>query len=342
MKTKTEKLDFRHNLRAVRFGCSDIEPSIEELKVFRSIIEECDGKYPGIDNWFDKKVVKGLEHRERGGILLYHHDKPIGASIVRRGDEPKLCSLRIKPGVRESGFGTLLMALSILEMRSLGNIHFTIPASLWESKIGFFQRYGFEYIEKAKIQYRKYDDELYCRGSFEDAWREVIRQLPELLEIISVNENLGRADLIISIKPSFAQKITSGEKTVELRKRFSEKWEGSNILLYASKPEQGIVGEAKISKIVKRSPLDVWYEFRESLGCDWDTFFTYCGDWKEVSALILSDIKSYEIPIPLSLINKVNPSDYKVTAPQSHSKIEDDYFYPIAVLYESLVKFGEY
>jgi len=343
MKPETEKFDFRQELTVVRFGTSDIDPDPERLRNFKNIIEECDDNYPGIDSWFEKKVKPGLREKERVGILIYHGEEPVGASIIRRGKNAKLCSLRIKPDYQEYGLGTLLMALSVLEFKSRKRVHFSIPASLWESKNEFFESYGFCYIKKFKTQYRPHDEELLCAGLLYNALNRVIMDLPELFETFSVNKDSKTADLILSIKPNFLNKIVSGEKKVELRKRFSKKWEGAIAILYATHPKHQFVGEAKINRVVTGRPIDIWYEYQDFLGCDRDSFFSYCGGKEDINALILSDVKRFDIPVSINWVNKIFNeaiSENKViTAPQSHCRIENELLYPLTVLHSSLFNF---
>lgn len=333
-----EKLDFRYKLEVKKFGRSDSEPNPDDVKVFKTIIEECDDKYPGIDLWFDKKVIKGLKEKERSGILLFHGTEIIGASVNKKGKDAKLCSLRIKPDFENSGLGTLLMALSIFELRNSESIHFTIPESLWDEKRSFFKKYGFSFEKNIKKVYRTYEDELICRGSFGDAWKYIVNNIKDILDTLSINKNNGFADLIVSIKPEYADKIIKGEKTVEIRRRFSDKWEGANILIYSSNPVQGIIGEAKISKIVKRNPNDIWFEFGGAIGCDRETFFKYSEGTEKISALLLTDIRPFNMEIPINFINKLHPDKKEISAPQSHSSIDDEYFYPITIFYDTLLK----
>jgi predicted transcriptional regulator/ribosomal protein S18 acetylase RimI-like enzyme len=343
MKPETEKFDFRQELTVVRFGTSDIDPDPEQLRNFKNIIEECNDNYPGIDLWFEKKVKPGLREKKRGGILIYHNDKPVGASIVRRGADGKLCSLRIKPDYQKYGLGRLLMALSVLEFKSSESIHFTIPASLWESKTGFFENYGFHFIERFKTQYRHDDDELLCAGFLSDALNRVIMDLPELFDTFSVNKDSKAADLILSVRPNFLSKIVSGEKKVELRKKFSKKWEGATVILYATHPYHEFVGEAKINRVVMGKPIDIWYEYRDFLGCDRDAFFSYCEGKEDIYALLLSNVRRFEMPVGIDWVNKifntVISKQKEITPPQSHCRVQNELLYPIAVLRSSLFNF---
>jgi predicted transcriptional regulator len=53
-------------------------------------------------------------------------------------------------------------------------------------------------------------------------------------------------DLLVSLHPRHASNILSGEKTVELRRRFPERhMRGALALIYSTSPVQAIVGVAR-------------------------------------------------------------------------------------------------
>ena len=55
-------------------------------------------------------------------------------------------------------------------------------------------------------------------------------------------------DLLISLHPRHASNILSGEKTVELRRRFPEqRTRGALALIYSTAPVQAVVGVAPLS-----------------------------------------------------------------------------------------------
>ncbi len=343
MKNEEGKLDFRRKVTVARFGASDIDPDLEQLKEFKNIIEECDDNYPGIDLWFEKKVKPGLREKERGGVLIYHEGSAVGASVVRKGEDGKLCSLRIKPKYQKKGIGKLLMALSVLEFKKSEIIHFSVPASIWGSEKAFLERYGFTFAGKFKIQYRRGDDELFCTGSYGNALQRVLLDIPLLFAEFSINKNTEAAELILSIKPNFVTKIITGEKKIELRRRFSNKWEGAIAILYATHPYHEFVGEVKIEKVITGKPIDIWYEFGTELGCDRNTFFSYCDGLEAINALMLSDVKRFEMPLHISSVNRIIRTAYKdfkeITPPQSHSRVGNELLHPLAILHSSLFNF---
>ena len=49
------------------------------------------------------------------------------------------------------------------------------------------------------------------------------------------------------------------------RRKFSKKWRGSKVSIYASGNEHSIVGEAFIEKVVVDKPVNVWERFQDRL-----------------------------------------------------------------------------
>lgn len=83
----------------------------------------------------------------------------------------------------------------------------------------------------------------------------------------------GRTDLmqtceiIISIKPEHARHIMAGRKTVELRRCFPEGLApGGLMLIYASSPEQALVGAARIENARRMTPAGSWRSFKKDEG----------------------------------------------------------------------------
>lgn len=86
-----------------------------------------------------------------------------------------------------------------------------------------------------------------------------------------------RRDVVFSIKPEYSEKIISGEKTVELRRRFPQDVPaGTLALIYSTTPTRALTGVAEIGEVLKKSPSKIWDTF-SSEACirrnDFDTYF---------------------------------------------------------------------
>jgi len=210
------ELNVNRNLRVVKFS-GDYVPPPESLNHLEEMVEECEDLYPGIDIWFKKKVVPGLEEKNRMALLVYHDSHPIGAAVVRKGEDAKLCSLRVLPEEQKKGLGHLLIALVANELRNIAaHVHFTAPSELWSQLQQFFKSYGFVDNGLAGVQYRLFDQELACSADFRSVWKGVVDKLPSIIENFTLNGNKAHCDLVFSIRPAFADRIIKGRKRVNL------------------------------------------------------------------------------------------------------------------------------
>ncbi len=98
-----------------------------------------------------------------------------------------------------------------------------------------------------------------------------------LLPIIGDGRLSTRRDVVFSIKPDYCDKIVSGVKTVELRRRFPMSMpKGTTALIYATSPTRAMLGIAEIGEVHRRTPEEIWETFAER-ACiarkDFDSYF---------------------------------------------------------------------
>ncbi|WP_394654014.1 helix-turn-helix domain-containing protein [uncultured Sphingomonas sp.] len=98
-----------------------------------------------------------------------------------------------------------------------------------------------------------------------------------VLPIIGEDRLPARRDVVFSIKPDYCDKIVSGAKTVELRRRFPMSVpEGTTALIYATSPTRALLGIAEIGEVHRCAPEEIWETFAER-ACiarkDFDSYF---------------------------------------------------------------------
>jgi len=325
-------------IRLIKFGGKD-SPSHEFESQLRTLIEQCDDLYPGIALWFKMKVLPDFRSKDRLAYLIKLGSVPVGATIVRRGKDAKICSLRIVPDQQGQDLGELLFAVAAIELRGQAeHVHFTAPSQLWEEKEQFFRKLGFNFAGPAGTQYRLFDQEISCGAPFEDFWRSVVRILPSIGESLSTSSTASRCNLVLSMKPAYAREVMSGRKRVEIRRRFSNKWQGSIAMLYSSRPQAAFVGELKIGKVVKKSPEEIWDEYRESVGCDRESFLAYCTGSSSVFAIHLDEIRPFRDPILGSQLEHLIEKD--IRPPQSYCEVKVNTVWPAAITLSHLLRSG--
>ncbi len=329
-------LNLTQDLKIIRFG-GDYQPLPEAFADLEVLIKENENLYPGIDKWYDRKIISGLKCKERRAYVIYNEDKPIGASIIRLGSDTKICSVRLTKDKQKKGLGYLIFILLANEIRHVAKkVHFTLPESLWLNKNVFFDNFGFKKFGLAHNQYRLFEQEFACGTDFAILWKNAIKNLPKTLENFTINGNSNNCDIVLSIKPEFANKIIRGQKNIEIRRKFSKKWIGAKALIYASSPLKHFVGEAVISEIHQSEPRKIWNTWKNEIGCSWGEYSSYCKGADKIYAILFSDVNRFKCSIPEiqveTLINKeINP-------PQSYCEVKKESVWPTAVALNCLLR----
>jgi predicted transcriptional regulator len=293
------------------------------LKILRALITENQPMYPNIDRWFDNKVVPGLRSSERIAWVAYESGAAIASAVLKLGRRSKFCHLRIHKDFRDLDLGRMFFSQMTFEARHLAReIHFTLPESLWCAKRRFFESFGFVCAAKSPRQYRGGDTELSCSAPLPIVWSAVLKKLPSLRAKFSVAGYSLKNDILVSIKPKYAHQILSGQKLVEIRRRFSDRWAGSRVVLYASNPEKALVGEATVRSVTSGSPKEIWAQFGSDIGCSSDEFDEYAGSAAKISAVELDAAVPYMQPIGLAQLSHLVEEDLR--PPQSFCDLRLD------------------
>ncbi|MDY2888439.1 MAG: ASCH domain-containing protein [Candidatus Caccosoma sp.] len=102
-------------------------------------------------------------------------------------------------------------------------------------------------------------------------------------------------EIILSIKPEYANKIFDGTKKYEFRKRIAKK-EISKIIVYSSSPVHLIVGEVKVIGVLSLKPSLLWKLTKNESGISKTKFIKYFKKCKIAYAYMLGEVKKYDIP----------------------------------------------
>lgn len=82
-------------------------------------------------------------------------------------------------------------------------------------------------------------------------------------------------DVLMSIRPMYADAIFDGTKTVELRRRRPSFKSGARVLVYSSSPHQQLQGTFEVAGMVSASPESLWEQVGSRAGVDRPTFDAY-------------------------------------------------------------------
>jgi predicted transcriptional regulator len=325
------------NFHVVRLSEADARAGTDNLKKFRELVLENEPMYPNIQKWFDHKVVPGLKASERVGYVGYLDEKPAVSAVVKRGEASKFCHLRIREELQDIHLGEAFFALMGLEVReSAKEVHFTLPEGLWEKENKFFESFGFSKPVKAGHQYRFFEDELRCSSPFDRVWKAILEKLPKIARAFLMNGQSLNGELLMSIRAEHARKVLSGTKKVEIRRRFSKRWTGCKVSIYASGRERCLVGEASISRVVVDDPESIWQMFHEELGCTRAEFDKYTWPLEEIYAIVLEDPMPYQKSISLQEVYNFTQKDLR--PPQTYYDLSKNRNWAEAVSMSSLLQ----
>lgn len=113
-------------------------------------------------------------------------------------------------------------------------------------------------------------------------------------------------DVLISIRPTYANTIFSGQKTVELRRRIPPLKPGQRLWIYVTKPVGAVLGVAEIERIVEGSPEAVWKSCGSRSGIERTEFDKYFAGAEKAHGLVLSNIRKGN-PAPMEFLKDMRP-----------------------------------
>ncbi|HTD09529.1 MAG TPA: hypothetical protein VK680_11615 [Solirubrobacteraceae bacterium] len=82
-------------------------------------------------------------------------------------------------------------------------------------------------------------------------------------------------DVLMSIRPAYAEAILSGSKLYELRRRRPSFGAGSQVVVYSSSPDQRLLGTFMAGAIHEAEPAVLWKLVRGKAGVDREAFVAY-------------------------------------------------------------------
>jgi predicted transcriptional regulator len=321
--TATTLFPIQQAFRIIRLTGEDATRTTDSLKLLEELLSSNEEMYPNITRWFRHKVIQGLRDGSRIAYIGFEGELPVLTAVVKRGENAKFCHLKIASEFRDIHLGEIFFTVMALEVRNLAKeIYFTLPGSLWQQRKEFFSGFGFRDVQRARKQYRLFDDELQTSAPFIDVWRSARQRLPQIRKCFAIDDYSMAPSLLLAIKPAFARRLLSGDKTIEVRRKFHRRWEGARAAIYASRPEQALIGEATIEHVQSASPTEVWDMYQDRLGCSREEFDAYAGASESVVAITLTAVTPYVNSMPVCQFEYLLEEELPV--PQSHCEVLGD------------------
>lgn len=119
-------------------------------------------------------------------------------------------------------------------------------------------------------------------------------------------------DVLLSIKPKFAESIINGRKKYEFRKNAFSKKNIGRVYIYSTTPIKKIIGFFKVSKIIEDKPSTLWHQLKDEAGISEEEFFDYFKNREIGFALEIAEVEKFENPVDPKIIfpNFVPPQSF--------------------------------
>jgi predicted transcriptional regulator len=121
--------------------------------------------------------------------------------------------------------------------------------------------------------------------------------------------------VVLSIRPTYIERILDGRKSVELRRRFPVTTQsGAVALLYSTSPIQSIVAVATLQCVTEHSIASLWRKFAAAAAVTRSEFDSYFQGVSEGYALQLTSVRQLDRPIHLTDLS----AKFEFSPPQSY------------------------
>lgn len=113
--------------------------------------------------------------------------------------------------------------------------------------------------------------------------------------------------LLISIKPEYASKIFSGQKTVELRRVKTRLQPNDLVIVYVTSPLKVLMGSFKVKKVTTEENLEIkidnfWHLIKNDACIDREGFIDYYKGATIGVAIFIIEAHKFTKSVPLQLL----------------------------------------
>jgi predicted transcriptional regulator len=142
-------------------------------------------------------------------------------------------------------------------------------------------------------------------------------------------QSTSKRSVLMSVRPRYIEKILSGEKTVELRRRFPDtSMMGAQAFLYSSSPTCAVVAQAVIGDVKKLSVAYIWRKFGAAACISKEDFQAYFEGLDEGVVIILDDVLALKEKVGVAELREeygiVPPQSYRYLSSGHNSLLNDD------------------
>ena len=127
-------------------------------------------------------------------------------------------------------------------------------------------------------------------------------------------------DVLLSIKPKFAESIINGRKKYEFRKNAFSQKNIDRVYIYSTTPIKKIVGIVRINNIIEDTPSNLWQQLKDDAGISEEEFFDYFKNRVVGFAFEIVEVEKFDKPLDPKILfpNFVPPQSFYYL--KSHSR----------------------
>lgn len=125
--------------------------------------------------------------------------------------------------------------------------------------------------------------------------------------------------VLLSVRSPHVERLLSGNKTVEFRRRPWRVPNGTSAILYGARHRQAIVGSVTIKLTVTGAPSAIWESYGARSGLTRREFREYFSGAGIAAAIHVSDARELDEPLTLAELRRRNPAFH---VPQSYRYME--------------------
>ena len=121
--------------------------------------------------------------------------------------------------------------------------------------------------------------------------------------------------IILSIHPNHIDKILSGEKRYEYRKRIPQ--DINYLIVYATAPTKKVVALIEVDMVMKDTPHNIWDVTQNESGVSYEFFMNYFSEATTAYAIKFRSVYKLPTPLDISIIDGVK------CAPQAYMYLNE-------------------
>ena len=132
-------------------------------------------------------------------------------------------------------------------------------------------------------------------------------------------------NVLLSVKPKYANEIVSGRKKYEFRKSIFKRENIEKMYIYSSSPVKKIIAIVDIDGILSDSPQKLWEQYHEDAGISEIEFFDYFKNSDIGYAIKISNVQEFPTPIDPYIDENFRPPQSFYYLPMSFLQTYSNY-----------------